>query len=62
MSTQQPEPHFKFEVLEHNGAKGINGEEAIAYAAYKTGLSTAQVRAVQEADFEYLKRCGLAHE
>lgn len=63
MSKQQPEPHFTFELGEHEGMPAINDEEATAFVAYKTGLSIEQVQAVQAADLEYLYRCGLvAHD
>lgn len=62
MPHDQAEPHFKFQLLEHNGMPGIDDEEATAYVAFKTGLTVEQVRAVQAADFEYLNKCGLVVE
>lgn len=55
-------PQFTYELGEQDGHPVINDEEATAFVAYATGLTVDQVRAVQAADFEYLKRCGLVHE
>lgn len=60
--SQDQEQRFTFELGEQDGQPVVNDEEAAAYAAYKTGLTIEQVRAVQAADFEYLKRCGLIYE
>lgn len=57
---EQHAPQFTYELGERDGHPVLNDEEATAFAAYATGLTVDQVRAVQHADYECLRRCGLA--